>query len=73
MGLLSPTSLKQYAVIREAQQLKPFEKIGTMMANHPAITELIGDNPTKLAAVHAARKAVFHERKQLDPRFIAPV
>ena len=59
-------------IIQEAQQLNQFEKIGVMMANHPAITELVGDSPNKLAAVHAARKAVFHERKQLEPRFVAP-
>ena len=59
-------------VIQEAKQLKQFEKIGIMMANHPAVSELVGDSPSKFAAVHAARKAVFNERKQLDPRFTAP-
>lgn len=59
-------------VIQEAQQLQRFEKIGVLMANHPAVSELVGDSPSKLAAVHAARKAVFHERKQFDPRFAAP-
>jgi|GEM_PF-5563963 len=60
-------------VIREAQQPKQFEKIGIMMANHPAVSELVGDSPSELAAVHAARKVAFHERKQIDSRFIAPV
>jgi len=60
-------------IIKEASQLNQFESIGIMMANHPAISELVGDSPNKLAAVHAARKAVFYQRKQLDPRFVAPV
>jgi hypothetical protein len=60
-------------IIQEARQLEQFEKIGVMMANHPAVSELVGDSPSKLAAVHAARKAVFHERKQLKPQFVAPV
>ncbi len=59
-------------IIQEAKQLKQFEKIGIMMANHPAVSELVGDSPSKLAAVYTARKAVFHERKQFDPRFITP-
>ncbi len=59
-------------IIQEANQQQRFEKIGVLMANHPAVSELIGDSPGKLVAVHAARKAIFHERKQLDPRFVAP-
>jgi hypothetical protein len=43
-----------------------------MMANHPAVAELVGDSPYKLAVVQNVRQDVFHERKQLDPRFVAP-
>jgi len=33
---------------------------------------LIGFDKNKLAAVAAARQSVFHERKQLNPHFVAP-
>ena len=60
------------AIFEQARSTGRFHKLGMMMANHPAISEMVGDSPDKLAAVHNTRQAVFHERKQLDPRFVAP-
>lgn len=76
-GLQEITGEKQKAsqiltIFQEARSTRRFHKIGMMMSNHPAISELVGDNPDKLNAVLAARQVVFHERKQLDPRFVAP-
>jgi len=60
-------------IFGEASRTGRLEKIGLMMVNLPAISELVGDSPDKRASVQTARQAVFHERKQLNPRFTAPV
>ncbi len=60
------------AVFQQARSTGRFHAIGMMMVNHPAISELVGDCPDKLAVVRNVRQSVFHERKQLDPRFVAP-
>jgi len=59
-------------VFERAKSTGRFEEIGLMMVNVPAVCELIGFDKNKLAAVAAARQSVFHERKQLNPHFVAP-
>ena len=59
-------------IFQAARYLGRFEQVGLMMANLPAVSELVGDSPDKLDTVRNARRDVFHERKQLDPRFVAP-
>ena len=59
-------------VLDQAKRTGRFEEIGLMMVNVPAVCELIGYDKNKLAAVNVARQSVFHERKQLNPHFVAP-
>ena len=59
-------------VFEQTKQSKRFTEIGVIMANHPAISELVGDSPNELKTVRAARQKVFYERKQLDVAFVAP-
>ncbi len=60
------------SIFRQARSTGQFAGVGLIMVNTPAVAELIGYNKGRLEAVQEARQSVFHERKQLDPRFVAP-
>jgi len=46
-----------------------YAKVGFLMANCPAIRELLGFDTSLLQRIRDAQQKVFYERKQLDPRF----
>jgi hypothetical protein len=60
------------AILIEAQRTGRYEKVGLIVANCPAIRELVGFREDQLERIKAARAKVLFERKQLNPTLTLP-
>lgn len=59
-------------ILDQAQRSGSYIRVGVMMANSPAVRELIGFNENTLEQVKRSRQKLFYQRKQDNPKFLVP-